>query len=300
MRTSLLSILALAALSGTGSAANTGDYFFGYWQWHSVVDPNDQTPYDNPQDACRAAVAQLGVIKGDPDPTFIDIVKASDFTFTNDYLCEMKLNGTTQILDDISANYLCPPNASSRPLTNSGLFSDERCYCNAGPCHSSAPPSFDTSQRCVSDRSLKQESTDDTLSLDTTPNWIKLFNRFKLDYAEAIADMPDPKECHFSADQMWSNPDQATVNLGYLCGFRDGDEYAANAIARKSGDPGPFASGTPEGYTWHHDLMNMGELKLVKTEAHKACSHDGGGAAWARMFGWTSYPTHLPTLTPAP
>jgi hypothetical protein len=287
MRTFLLSIITLATLSSVGSAADTGDNFYGYWQWKAIVIGGHDTFYVSPQDACRAAADDLGTTHGDPNAGFIGIVKRSDFTDSNNYLCQVKLDGKTQTVDAIASNYLCPPNADVIPIKNPGAAADLRCFCKTGPCYSSSPPSYDTSERCVGPQSSKLEPATNTLSLDQYPNWMKLFNRFKQDYADAINMLDDPKECYFDANDI-----KATVNIGYLCGFRDGDERAANAAAN--------LAKTPDGFTWHHDLLNMGELSLVRTTAHEACHHSGGGAAWAKMFGWTSYPNALPPLYPAP
>ena len=82
-----------------------------------------------------------------------------------------------------------------------------------------------------------------------------------------------------------------TKNIGKLCGFRAGDVRAANAKAGYST--------TPSGYTWHHDLNNMGDMVLVKTTTHATCGHVGSAAVWGRMFGYIgSYPTSLPPLYP--
>jgi RHS repeat-associated protein len=52
-----------------------------------------------------------------------------------------------------------------------------------------------------------------------------------------------------------------------MTGNYAGDFAAANKAAG--------FSATPEGYTWHHTEV-MGELQLVKTEAHAAARHSGG------------------------
>ena len=81
-----------------------------------------------------------------------------------------------------------------------------------------------------------------------------------------------------------------SVNIGFLCGFRNGDEAAANKIAG-------FSS-TPSGYTWHHNLQ-LGKMELVTKAAHDACgSHIGGVAVWKEAFGLQDYPLFLPKLSP--
>ena len=290
MRRSLLTITILATLSSVGSAANTGQNFYGYWQWKAVVIPAHDTRFVTPTDACRQAVQDLGFQQGDPGAGFLGIVKDPDFTDNNNFWCKWKhSDGSVQTTNDIEAEYFCPLNASVVSIKNPGAAADKRCHCDTGPCYTSSPPSYDTSERCVGPGSKKLEPAT-PVSSDPTPKWSKLLNRFKQQYKDAIHELPDPKECHFDASDLWPNPDQATVNIGYLCGFRAGDERAANAVANlKKAD---YAGE----YTWHHDLNKMGEMTLVKTTAHDACKHSGGGAAWAQMFGWPKYPNNLPPL----
>jgi hypothetical protein len=65
------------------------------------------------------------------------------------------------------------------------------------------------------------------------------------------------------------------VNIGTLCGTREQDFAAANAIAG--------LKCTPTGYTWHHH-EDLGRMQLVKTSAHADEDHSGGVSIWKAAF----------------
>jgi hypothetical protein len=65
------------------------------------------------------------------------------------------------------------------------------------------------------------------------------------------------------------------INLGSLCGSREDDEQAANAMVG--------LKCTPDGYTWHHH-QDFARMQLVKSANHKQEQHHGGVSIWRRAF----------------
>jgi len=166
---------------------------------------------------------------------------------------------------------------------------DYRCECDSGTCSPVSPPGPDTSARCkpatpppTGPVSIGQAAAVSNTNQQKAANLVTM-----IDYGAVAKELKATEDCVFKKKDFYKGG-PSDVNIGFLCGFRDGDEAAANNLAG-------YAS-TPALYVWHHNL-DLGRMQLVTKAAHAACgSHIGGVAAWKEALGLPSYPLHLPPL----
>ncbi len=290
MRTSLffftLAALGLSAVgSHDASAADPGQNFFGIWKWKSVYKPQSALK-DNPEDACNQYLKERNA-STNSHAKLDKISPGSNFDNDNGYTCTWHdTDNVSQTTTGTGAVFICPTN-SFETLANgmtSGGARDKRCKCapspNTASCESPMPPAYDTTSRCVPPPKIQATPplTKKVLPSINNPT-------LQADYeATRKAYFENEGECSFFPKDLWKGPGKATVNIGPLCGFRDGDAYAAD---QKAGLPSEVHKNLDgDKYVWHHNIMTMGEMVLVKEGAHSAnCPHKGSAAVWAKMIG---------------
>jgi hypothetical protein len=282
-------VSAVLLLAGPHITA-AGDRLFGYWMWTPGGAPPEY--YGNPRDACLALLRQLEHTTA-PDASYRGVKKGTSFDTTNNYTCLWKHDQTgdkEESLDALHGRYTCPTNAHALTLNNSGKVADYRCECDSGTCVSVSPPAPDTSKRCKpatppppsAPVSIVQAAVISNANQQMAANLLTA-----LDYNAVAQELKATEDCSFKKKDFYKGG-ASDVNIGFLCGFRDGDEAAANNIAGYGG--------TPTGFVWHHNL-DLGRMQLVTKAAHAACgSHIGGVAAWKEALGLPDYPLHLPPL----
>lgn len=283
---SLIICLAIAS-SSAASAAGPGENFFGYWTWHA---PGHLEQRTSPRHACLDLVADLN---GAGTPASYRGVSASADPSARDYTCLWKHDdppyANDQSINAAISFYVCPSNATAISLGNSGLAVDFRCRCDSGTCVSPSPPAVDQTARCRKGPATSLKSTA-VVAAESAQNASLAQSAdpaFAAEYSVIAAELDATEACTFARADMYPDGPH-TVNIGYLCGFRAGDEAAANNVA---GYPN-----TPNNYVWHHDLA-MGRLRLVTQAAHRRCgAHIGGVAAWKEALGLADYPFTLPPL----
>jgi hypothetical protein len=281
----LVIAVSMFATAQRASAAGPGQNFFGYWAWHSPGNPE----HTNPRDACLDLIADLNA---SGTPSSFRGVTPGGATSNRDYTCLWKHDDAPfnddQSLNALISRYVCPANATAFTLNNSGVASDFRCRCDSGTCTSPSPPAVEQSARCTQHR-FREPIDQDTVKVHSARTAVRAKNAdptFYDEYTEIANELAATEDCTFAPGDFY--PGTHDVNIGYLCGFRKGDEAAANNMAGYSG--------TPSDYVWHHDLA-MGRMLLVSQTAHAACgAHIGGVAVWKEALGIIDYPFFLPPL----
>lgn len=168
----------------------------------------------------------------------------------------------------------CPAGSSPRSSDNSGKRSTIRCHCDSCVV---PPPQNYCDPKSVPKHAPSNPGDADLQSwaqlnqLSTQPDMIAAYNdaKAKIDYSK-----DDCPFHEFSDDELCeSQPND--INIGQLCGSRDKDFAAANALAG--------FDKTPAKCTWHHH-DEIGRMQLVKKSVHAGTGHSGSVAIWKKAF----------------
>ena len=247
-----------------------------------------------PRDACLDLIADFNAT-GTPS-TYVGTL-ATGAPSGRDFTCKWKHDvppyDPDESVNAAHSHYTCPSNGSAFTLHNSGLAEDFRCKCNTSSCSSPSPPTPEVSSRCTQRKNFSTRRVPDP----SVPDPVHASNqnialaqssdpRFYAEYTTIKDELAATEGCDFAPSDF--APMTSNINIGFLCGFRAGDEAAANNMVG--------LNATPAGYVWHHGL-DMGSMQLVTKTAHNACgAHIGGVAVWKEALGIIDYPLNLPPL----
>ncbi len=288
----ILFFVFLSLWSRLAAAETANENFFGYWTWSSGTGTG--ITYANPNLACKELVHQLAENQPSAGISFRGVRRGANPDYNNDYTCLWKRDddGSNQeSTEALDAVYNCVPRSSVITLNNSARIADHRCRCYTGTCYPLSPPAIDTSDRCKAPHPPMATLTPGARLQSEVNRELAAAFATASGYNAIANELAMTDTCTFTNSDFYkSGGENVDVNIGFLCGFRDGDEAAANKVAGFASTP------DPDNYVWHHALK-LGRMQLVKKTAHANCgSHWGGVAAWKEALGIFEYPLHLPPL----
>jgi hypothetical protein len=278
-------VLLIGVLGGVASADKEVP---GHWVWRGPM-TGDQPHQFSTVAACKAWI-RWDFKQTHTDRKYVTVKPPKDPVTTNNYTCTWidKADNKKQVQDSVeilAATYACPMSSTAHTLNNSGKVADYSCLCPDGQVCDQGPPFPDLSSRCKQQPAKTVSPADAAVtSKQNQANVAKYGDKDMLAEYKYLRDNEAVvRECDFKpADLCTNGPND--INVGLLCGYRSGDEAAANNLAG-------FGT-TPDNCTWHHH-QDLGRMQLVKTAIHERCSHDGGASIWKEALGMKSYPAHV-------
>jgi A nuclease of the HNH/ENDO VII superfamily with conserved WHH len=287
MTRSLWVVVTLGLIAATASADSTE--LRGHWVWRGPM-TGDQPHQFSPEAACKFWI-RYDFKQTHIDRQYVGVKPPKDPSTSNDYTCSWidKSDSKKKVQDSIAilaASYICPAETLMHTLNNSGKVADYRCRCDDGKVCSEGPPYPDTTARCQqqSAPTKKPSKADvDAQSKKLQKDVAQYADKdFMAEYKYLRQNEAVVRECDFKPADLCDGIND--INVGLLCGFRNGDEAAANNLAGNGA--------TPDKCTWHHH-QDFGRMQLVKTAVHQKCSHDGGVSIWKEALGMKSYPNAI-------